>query len=248
MDEHVYIFSGRVIPERALIDVAEVGFRTIENPDIPQGELHVQILRSQISVRYVGSGEVKNIFTLRNLVEDAVRTILDVAGYHVGYGYDAEIIQVVMPHSSFIHVFGIDVPALAGLVAKSGLSIQDIFGALAKSDGNYLREALADAREAIKSPRDTGFFCYRAIESLRNCCAVRNGVPPEDRDEAWTLFRDTYSIARNEIMQIKNFSDAPRHGNWQGAISMSDKDRADILTKTWEMVLKFILREKVSPG
>src|SRR2546428_523575 len=167
MEENVYVFSGRVIPERALIDVAEVGFRTVENADVPQGRLHVQIFRSQISVRYVCSGEVKNILSLRNLVEDAVRTILDVAGYHAGYGYDAEITQVVRPLSSYIHVFGIDVPALAGLVTKSGLTIQGIFSALAKSDGNYLREALADTREAIKSPRDTGFFVTEQLNRLR---------------------------------------------------------------------------------
>ncbi len=97
MNEHVYIFAGRVIPERALIDASEVKFGVVQSDDVPEGQVYVQIVRSQISARYLGSGEVNNVFTLRNIVEDAVRVVLDVAGFHFGYGYDAEIVQMVRP-------------------------------------------------------------------------------------------------------------------------------------------------------
>ncbi len=120
-----------------------------------------------------------------------------------------------------------------------------MFNALAKDDGYYLRGALADVREAIKSPKDTGSFCYRAIESLKSCCTTRNAVAPKS-DDAWELFRNTYSIAKDEIMAIKAFADAPRHGNYQRSIPMSDKDRAGIFKKTWEILAKYILREKMN--
>ncbi len=225
MNEHVYILAGRVLPERALVSVGEVKFGVVQSADVPEGQLYVQIVLSQISARYLGSGEVKNLFTLRNIVEDAVRLLLDVAGYYYGHGYDAEIVQMARPFSSDIYVFGIDVPALKGSVEKSGITVQDVFKPLTKSDGDYLRGALADVREAIKSPRDTGFFCYRAIESLKNCCAARNGLVP-DSDGAWELFRNTYSIKRDEIMRIKHFADAPRHGSYARVVPMSDDDRA----------------------
>lgn len=247
MNEHVYIFTGRVIPERALIDIGEVTFGIVQSDDVPAGELHVQIILSQISARYLGSDDIKNLFTLRNVVEDAVRILLDVAGYYAGYGYDAEIVQMVRPHSADKYVFGIDIPTLTGFVEKAGISAQDIFTALGKNDGNYPRQALADVREAIKSPRDTGFFCYRAIESLKNCCVARNNVK-QDEEDAWSTFRKVYSIEKDEIMQVKEFADAARHGNYLQAVPMSDRDRAEVFKKTWGILNKYVLLEKSGPA
>lgn len=238
-----YILTGRVIPERAVLDIKEIPFRIVRSDDVPEGDLFVEILKSQISARFVAAGEVKNIFTLRNTVEDAVRMLLDVAGYFHGYGYDVEIVQLMSADSSQKQVFGIDVPALAGVCEKAGITYNDIFQAVAKADGLFLRHALADVREAIKSPRDTGFFCYRAIESLKNCCAIRNGLSP-DKDAAWELFRDTYSLERQRIMEIKAFADPARHGSHAQMSGLGDKERADIFKTAWEIINAYILREK----
>lgn len=243
---HAYILTGRVIPERAVLDIKEIQFKTLPSEDVPEGDLFVEILRSQISARFSAVTKVNNIFTLRNMVEDAVRMLLDVAGYFHGYGYDVEIVQVVSLDSSEKQVFGIDVPALAGICEKAGITYNDILNALAKRpDGEFLRHALADVREAIKSPRDTGFFCYRAIESLKNCCATRNGLSP-DKDTAWDLFRNTYSIAKQTIMGIKIFADPARHGSHQQSKPMGDKKRAELFKQTWEIMNAYIVREKLS--
>lgn len=237
-----YIFTGKVIPERAVLDITEVQFKILSSEDVPHGDLFVEVIKSQISARFLASAEVKNIFTLRNTIEDAVRMLLDVAGYFSGYGYDMEIVYLILPESSQKYVFGIDIPALAGVCEKLGITHSDIFAAVAKRDGGHLRHALADVREAIKSPRDTGFFCYRAIESLKNCCALRNGVHPED-NAAWELFRETYSIAKHLIMEIKMFADEARHGNHPLSKPMGDKKRADIFKIAWDVINAYILRE-----
>ncbi len=163
MDEYTYILTGRVIPERALLDISEVKLKVPASDDVPEGDLFIEVIKSQICVRFSASGEIRNILTLRNIVEDAARMLLDVAGYSAGYGYDAEIVQAVRSNTSEKYVFGIDVPVLAGVCEKDGVTVNDIFAALSKTDGYYFPNALADVREAIKSPKDTGFFCYRAI-------------------------------------------------------------------------------------
>ena len=160
MDECTYILTGRVIPERALLDISEVRLKVLASDDVPEGDLFIQVIKSQIFVRFLAAGEVRNIFTLRNIVEDAARMVLDATGYFAGYGYDAEIVQAVRSNASEKYVFGIDVPALAGVCEKAGVTVNDIFAALSKTDGYYFRHALADVREAIKSPKDTGLFCY----------------------------------------------------------------------------------------
>jgi hypothetical protein len=159
-----YIVTGRVNPERAIADISEVSFTVQSSGDVPTGELFIEVVRSQICARYVCEGSVTNANTLRNIVEDASRTLLDALGFSMGYGYDVEITQMMRADSSEKYVFGIDVPALRGVCDAAGVTFENVINAMAKPDGSYLRHALADAREAIKSPRDTGFFCYRAIE------------------------------------------------------------------------------------
>jgi hypothetical protein len=245
MDELVYIFTGRVIPERATVNTSEFIFGIPESEDVPEGKLCVQIIYSQIFARYFGSGAVKNILTLRNTVEDSVRVILDVLGYFKGYAYDAEITQMIKPFSTENVVFGVDVAAIGGLVEKSGISIEDIFKVLFKPGGVYLREAFSDVREAMKSPRDTGFYCYRSIESLMNCCAKMNNISVKNnKSRAWREFRTTYSIEESDIKWIKEFADPPRHGDFLKETRMTDKNRADLFKKTWEIINKYILKEK----
>ena len=170
--------------------------------------------------------------------------LLDVAGYFYGYGYDAEIVQMIRPDTPQKHVFGINVPALEGIVTEAGIQVGHIFSALGKPQGDYLRLALADLREAIKSPKDTGFFCYRAIESLKNCCAKRSNVA--NVNDGWEFFRRTYDFDKNEIMSIKAFADDVRHGNYSNVNGITDKDRADTFRKTWKMVNTYILAEGAS--
>ena len=67
---------------------------------------------------------------------------------------------------------------------------------------------------------------------------------PPDKDDAWELFRNTYSISKQQIMDIKTFADPVRHGNYMQAKPMADEDRADVFKSTWEIINKFILNEK----
>jgi hypothetical protein len=242
METNTYIFSGRVVPERALLDTSEFLFKAVASVDVPEGDLYIQIIKSQVAARFMCVGSVTNIFTLRNIVEDATRTLLDAVGYHRGYGYDLEIVQMIRPDSSEKRVFGIDVPVLVGACEQAGVTFQHIMVALGARDGAYLRHALADLREAIKSPKDTGFFCYRAVESLMNCVVARNGVSL-DKAEGWELFRASYSIDREQVMAIKTFADPVRHGNLSQLYQVSDQDRSRLFTSAWQIVNRFIIAE-----
>lgn len=243
MSENTYIFLGRVIPERALLDIGEVKMKVLASDEVPEGELFIEIIKSQVFVQFLGANKVQNVFTLRNYVEEAVRMLLDVTGYFYGYGYDVEIIQLVSPNTSEKQVFGIDIPVLEGICKEAGVAINDILAVMSKKEGYFLRHALADIREAMKSPKDTGFFCYRAIESLKNYCAKRNEVQPE-KEKAWQYFRKKYAISKEQIMGIKDFADPIRHGNYIESRPIADKDRAKIFKNTYDIIDAFILKEK----
>jgi hypothetical protein len=244
MNELRYILTGRVIPERALLNISEITLKVVGSEDVPEGELFVKILLNQIFARFVTSGEVQNIFTFRNIVEDAARMLVDVAGYSRGYACDVEIVQMMRSDTPQKQVYGIDVPALAGVCDSAGVTVNEILRALSKNDGNFLRHALSDAREAIKSPRDTGLFCYRAIESLKNCCAARKMISEEK--DTWELFRTTYNISKQQILDVKAFADPVRHGNYVEARAISDQDRVNIFRITWEIINKFVASENAN--
>lgn len=241
METDTYIFSGRVLPERAPLYTGEFSAKVSPSDGVPEGNLSIQITASQVAARFVCADAVTNIHTLRNIVEDATRTLLDSIGFHRGYAYDLEIVQMIRPNWSEGRVFGINVPVLAEACGQAGLELQDIVAKLAVPDGAYLRHSLADLREAIKSPRDTGFFCYRAIESLKNCVAAGNGVSSED-GKGWTLFRESYSIDKREIDAIKEFADPARHGDLSEVKQLTDDARSRIFTTTWRIVARFILK------
>src|SRR6267378_3182490 len=108
MTEHVYVLTGRIIPERAILQVSEIRFLVAGGEDVPQGGVSIEIVNSQVFATYKSQSSVKNIFTLRNIIEDAVRLIADVAGFWQGYGYDVEIVQMLQPATGEKYVYGID--------------------------------------------------------------------------------------------------------------------------------------------
>lgn len=170
--------------------------------------------------------------------------IVDVAGYYHGFSYDVEISQLIQINGAAKQVFGIDIPCLKGICEQAGISMQDIFRLQANHKiGYFLRHALSDVREAIRSPKDTGFFCYRAIEALKNLCAVNYNLAGDDKKQ-WEFFRKRYGIDQQEIMRVKQFADPIRHGNYVEARLMSDDDRANIFRWTWQIINKFIVAER----
>lgn len=240
MSEITYTFFGKVLPERALIEISEVAHDVRASDDVPAGQLFVAVLKSQIVARYVAATDVGNIYTLRNTVDDALRKLLDAVGYANGWAYDIDIIQAVRSGDRQTWVFGIDIPALNGVCQGAGVTAHDIIVLFGTNEGWALRQALADAREAMKSPTDTGFFCYRAIESLKQGFAKRMALDP---DKAWEAFRNAYGIAKDDIMLVKGFADASRHGNALEA-SVSDGDRAKVFTTAWKVINTYINGEK----
>jgi hypothetical protein len=177
---------------------------------------------SQIISLFETDSLVPNVFRLKNIVSDAVRVEVDTVGFLYGHGYDVEIVQVIRPDSIEPVVFGVDIPTLKPEADMAG-RFTNAMRLFADTKGAYLQRCLADLREAIRSPRDTGFFCYRAVESLRQFFVAEAGAS-SDR-ASWELMRSTLKVERSAFDYIKSFADVPRHGGSKG---ISDGERADV--------------------
>ena len=85
----------------------------------------------------------------------------------------------------------------------------------------------------MKYADDTGFYCYRAIETLRNHCAALYDLSTHGKDTQWEKFREISGCDEQAIRKIKAASDPVRHGN---ILEITSSDRANLFFITWQIV------------
>ncbi len=229
----VYTFTGKVYPERAPIQRLQLTQQLHHQEAELQGTLHVWIQVSQVTVIFSTKEEVKDLATLKNIAEEFVRLAVDIEGYRRGGGYDVEMIHVIPPGGQAPGVFGCGIGVLEQRSPKP--DYPDFAAALNAPGGHTLRIALADFREAIRIPKDTGFFCYRAAEALRQM--FQNDESDQDKKDSWERMRQTLQIPQADLMFLKTAADAVRHGKGP-FISGTDRERA--LTITSDIIDKAI--------
>ena len=90
------------------------------------------------------------------------------------------------------YVFGIDVPCLAE--PRESVDLLDALPKLRDKtigpNGVFLHRCFVDLGLSMKHADDTGFYCYRAIESLRHHCAAVHGISAAAKPEQWAKFRE----------------------------------------------------------
>jgi hypothetical protein len=241
--EHIYYFTGKVLPERAAVSThREFTFSVSGGADVSPSSLRIQIIVSQIFARMTCPSPILDRFTARNIVEDSVRSILDAAGFVFGRSYGVEIIQYLASDSSADYVFGVDIGVIEGRAVEAGLSFEHLLYMMSTPSSWFFRRALSDFREALKNPVDTGFFSYRAIETLMQHHASSH-LPPNAKDKAkWTAFRENYGLSENELLEIKSFADPVRHGNGLEMKAMTGTDRVRLFELAWGIGIKVFLR------
>lgn len=234
-----YVFAGLVHPERADVNVRPLRLEISSLDGTFGGQIFLSIQRSQISVVFNANAPIEDLKTVRNGIRDVVQSAVNLLGYFVGCGYEVEIIQLLNHPSFGQQVFGVDVPALSEYREKMSLEVgrrfEDYYSLLQDENGLYLRRALADLSLAIKSPSDTGFYCFRAIESIKQYFSKVKSISKDKA--AWEMTRNELDVDRVDIDFVKNFADPVRHGD---ILNLSGQERDQIFVKTWSIIYKYI--------
>ena len=144
---NVFGFSGKVMPERANVNISPLQVQVDWEYAGIAGEAIISVGASQVSVLFKPSGDKVDLPTLRNYVENLVRALVDGYGYISGRRYDVEITSVLDPNGSQM-VFGVGIPELEKSQNERPLSLQQLVQAINKSP-LVLPRALGDLREAI---------------------------------------------------------------------------------------------------
>ena len=121
-------------------------------------------------------------------------------------------------------IFGVDIPCLRpSSDANTDFICADLLSLFADPKASALRLSLADFREAIRNPKDTAFFCFRAIESLRHFFTHHKQA--KDKKQSWEYLREELNITESEIKVVQVLADPIRHGD---SYYISDMQRADV--------------------
>lgn len=205
--EYRYIFHGDVHPNRASVSLDLDPF-TVETE---QGELEVDlsIFASKITVIVASEIEWYHL-DLRNIVRSLVRSHINAFAYSVGYYYDMEISSVILPDDTRI-TFSIEHPALSDVLEEKNSNelIRRAINAGNGEGGQYSRRAISDFRDALEFADDTTFYCYRALESLKQFYAEEEMDDTKMWDNLWDELEMDNDLA---VGEMNEFSKDLRHG------------------------------------
>lgn len=227
-----WIFFGRVLPERIPLS-AEVPNSEAAIEDLGlKLRITIKCWASQIVARVSVLEGTADLATLRNILSDHVHSFIDLIGFKQGQHFDVEIVAAADCGSDEWAVFGTVVPTIAfhqGMEPASGTLDGNMFGKVSTDQSAGL--ALADFRRAMRDAVGTGFFCYRAIES------IKRGFGTGDDAHAWERMRRDLRVKRDAIDYVKAHADTRRHG---GARSVTDDDRGRLFRITKDIIDRYI--------
>lgn len=228
-----HLFYGTVLPERAHLSIEfSLEFSHLSSGAI--GIAKISIILNQVAV-WVDSEHDWDIFDLRNVVKTIVQDQLSMIGYLKGYAYDFHISRVLNQSCSVNYVFGIDIPC----IEERGRSI-DLNEAMAElrkktvgENGVFINRCFSDLISSMKSADDTAFYCYRAIESLRQHCSKIHDLANAEKSEQWRKFREISGSDKQALIDIKEAADPLRHGD---VTRLDAVEREKLFIGTWDVV------------
>jgi hypothetical protein len=234
-----YLFYGVIRPERATISfqypLAQQYSLFLKDKKVDV-KLKISVILNQLAAT-VESDIEWDVFDLRNMIASIIHHDLAILSFSTGYGYVFELTRVINRSLGVDQVFGIEIPAIENRqkAEPAGVRFSEIKPKTYGINGVYLNRCFSDLASAMKYHDDAPFYCYRAIESLRNHCAAQNGVLDSGDGAQWQKFREVSGRRREEIERYKKeYVDQQRHG--KPGNPMSDQERAEMFLLTWDIV------------
>lgn len=226
-----YTFSGKILPERANVDMTPLEIELNAGSANFKGKATIAISVSQISVVLNVETDI-DIFTMKNAVEHIIRVLIDSYGYISGRGYDVEITSVVDPNNKQT-VFGIGIAELEAIQNERPLPFPKIVQIALQS--KQLQHAFFNLRESIRSVWDTGFFCFRAIECIRQDFRESND---KDEKKSWERLNNNLRIKKTYLEEVRKFALPQRHGRMP---EMTGTQRVELMKTAWSVVDRYAL-------
>jgi hypothetical protein len=231
----VYL-SGTLYPERAMLSISNLEHEFMSPDGQKQGRIKFNIYNNQITAFLEWENDSEDIYTLRNMTKAAVELITNVVGFLKGYAYDVEITKIFDGELELSFVFGVQIPLLEERnKGRVDSTASHIYPLCFHSEGVYLRRCLGDLSMAIKHPDDTPFYCFRALETLKQYFGHMTGA--ETDGGQWEEMAKAIGGKQDDVEPIRKLAFPARHGV---PVPVTDQMRKDTFLTTWHIVEKYI--------
>lgn len=234
-ESYTYIFHGMVYPLRTNIHTPLIEWDQVAEEE--EGKISIGIGSSQVMVVCEFPSE-KEIYSLKNAVLALARNQTDIYAFATGQAVDVHITTGFLPDKRRV-VFGNSIPTYQSRVSDDEVDeyIKQVYQLFAVPNGKYLRSALGEFKKAILNPQDTGFHCFRAIESIRHYFRESHNISKNNRDLQWRKLRDELGFERSHIDFIEQYQKGRRHGEVR---YIPESERGEIADHTWNILAAFI--------
>jgi hypothetical protein len=228
-----YQLSGKIHPERVDFTIGTKLPLCIEHGEFGiKGKVVLEIRNSNITISFdsqteYSSSDTGSLETLKNILEESVRMIVDAYGYVRSYAYEVEITNIKNLDSSLNYQFGV---RGEWNILKDDESVDKefsrILGLFTVPENAAIGDVLADFRRAIKYPSMTASFCFRAIETIRQHTFEDVSITNDDkrREDAWIKLRANLGFKKEDFDEIKTFALPNRHGKYP-KITYQERER-----------------------
>lgn len=208
---YIYIFTGTVNPERMSLTVPNV-FRTVYKEQVLIGTaiIKVDIKFNQISVTVESTDEITDLATLRISALQSANAMLSCYATETGRPFVIDIRQLYCVNSQRYLFYTEGLPAI-GPKDTSKIDISSLLQAA--NNNSYFRHAVNDFRSALSMPYDTGFFCYRAYESLILDVMKSNNIGKNNKPAGIIKILHILSINDECATYLKSLNVDVRHGH-----------------------------------
>lgn len=224
-----YIFHGRIIPERAHVNLTGLNEMEFIQPESGlQFKFKVSIVLSEISVWVNSEEEISDLISLKNFVTDTVSFFVDCIGYDNGCGYAVEIDSCIYSEGNDFTVFGVNIDDLKEDGKwESTLNVIEAYARATDLQKQQLQRSLSEFRRGIKVSHDTGFHVYRAIESIKLAF-----------NDSWNDMNTALNCDRTYTDSLREtHANSQRHGSYT---FMTSADRTDMLIRAKTIISRFV--------
>lgn len=179
--------------------------------------------------------------TLKNIVEENIRIVVDAYCFVRSYSYDVEVIKVVCDDLKIDYTFGVQGEWNIHKDEQStNAEFTKILKLFDRPEKLFLKDAFADFRRSIKYPGMTASFCFRALETIRKFYFEdqADGNSDTRRKNGWEKLVKKSGLQEDDFTEIKKFALPNRHGEYP-VIKYQERER--IMNFTRSIIDKMIL-------
>lgn len=230
-----FYVSGIVRPERAMIRLSEMVCQLLSDTGRPAMTIKFRVLNNQVTA--IVDTDEQCVLTIRNQVRHFVETSLGVVGFLTGYSYELEISKIHDDEMTVNYVYGIGIPVLERRQKDIELSValSSVWPLCFGSHGVFLRRCFIDLSLAMRHLDDTGFYCFRALESLRQYFGAKHAL--QDDRKQWEQMATALGVSKGDDAIVRKYGNAARHGV---PLYLSDNERQEVFACTWRLIDRFL--------